>query len=290
MQDVGPHLLAVEQDRIMKNEVSQQIVNKLIELGRRDNLDEPSIAADFEQFRPYEHLGRIHWREWNSVCEGLSIEEHISLLKAVVMAMRYSGWDGGSVAPGIWVFKKLEERIPNKQVAEIAKWVIEHSDNPWMPFGNQRDRVLFIANQDIDNSEDSFGTMLLKLKFIESAERTRREQTQDELQKQQQAAKVKRLAMRKEESKAHLIRKNDQERIRMEVIAVGEPLDTVSRLRLIIQHQNIPLHSFPSTWANVPKEDLKGLDKKMRKALIERMSWHQKGPWKVLRDCLDSLV
>jgi len=57
----------------MKNEVPQQIANKLIELGSRDNLDEPSIAADFEQFRPYEHLGRIHWREWNSACESLSI-------------------------------------------------------------------------------------------------------------------------------------------------------------------------------------------------------------------------
>jgi hypothetical protein len=206
------------------------------------------------------------------------------------MAMRYSGWDGGSVAPGIWVFKKLEERIPNKQAAEIAKWVIKHSDNPWMPFGNQRDRALFITNQDIDTSEDSFGTMLLKLKFIESAERTRREQAQDELQKQQQAAKVKQLALRKEESEAHLIRKNDKERVRMEVITVGQSLDTVSRLRLIIQHQDIPLYSFPSIWANVSKEDLKGLDKKMIKALIDRMSRHQKGPWKVLRDCLDSLV
>ncbi len=28
--------------------------------------------------------------------------------KAVVIAMRYSGWDGGSVAAGIWIFKKLE--------------------------------------------------------------------------------------------------------------------------------------------------------------------------------------
>ena len=97
----------------MKSEVPQHIVDKLIKLGSITNLDEPDIAADFDQLRSYEYLGRIHWRGWFSVCDSLSIEEHIILLKAVVMAMRYSGWDGGSVAPGIWVFKKLEERIPN---------------------------------------------------------------------------------------------------------------------------------------------------------------------------------
>ncbi len=46
-------------------------------------------------------------------------------------------------------FQKAQRRIPNKQAAEIAKWVIEHSDNQWMPFINQKDRALFIANQDI---------------------------------------------------------------------------------------------------------------------------------------------
>lgn len=34
----------------METEVLQHVVAKLIDLGKRDDFDEPSIAADFEQF------------------------------------------------------------------------------------------------------------------------------------------------------------------------------------------------------------------------------------------------
>jgi hypothetical protein len=125
-----------------------EIINKLIELGRLDNLDDPSIATDFEQFRRYEYLSRTTWRELYPICESLSIDDHIALLKAVVMAMRYAGWDSGSVAPCIWVYKKLEERVSNKVAREIATWVIDRSNNPWAPFGTQKARESFIAAKD----------------------------------------------------------------------------------------------------------------------------------------------
>lgn len=131
----------------MTTEVPQHIVDKLIELGRRENLDDPSIAAEFELFRQYEYLSRIHWREWYPVCEDLSIEDHTALLKAVVMAMRFSDWDSGSVAPGIWIYKKLEEKVPKTVVDEIARWIIERSDNQWMPFGRVKARELFLASK-----------------------------------------------------------------------------------------------------------------------------------------------
>lgn len=126
-----------------------EIIKILIELGKLDNLDDPSIATAFAQFRPYEYLSRIQWREWYTVCELLSIDEHIALLKAVVMAMRYAGWDSGSVAPGIWIYKKIEERVSKKQALEIAMWVIDRCDNPWMPFGTQKARKIFVDSYDI---------------------------------------------------------------------------------------------------------------------------------------------
>jgi hypothetical protein len=147
-----------------------EIINKLIELGRLDNLDDPSIAADFEQFRPYEYLGRIHWREWYPVCESLSVDDHIALLKAVVMAMRYAGWDGGSVAPCIWVYNKLEARVSNKVAKEMATWVIDRCDNPWAPFGTQKARKFFIAAKDTDFTDDDSDSLRLKLLLMESAE------------------------------------------------------------------------------------------------------------------------
>jgi hypothetical protein len=125
-----------------------KLLTKLIELGRLDSLDAPSIATDFEQFRPYEYLSRTGWGEWYPICESLSIDDHIALLKAVVMAMRYAGWDSGSVAPCIWVYKKLEERVSNKVAKEMATWIIDRCDNPWAPFGTQKARESFIAAKD----------------------------------------------------------------------------------------------------------------------------------------------
>lgn len=133
-------------NKTMNNGVPQHIIDKLIGLGKKDNFDEPSISAEYEQFRTYEYLSRIHWREWHPVCENLPIDDHIALLKAVVMAMRYSGWDSGSVAPCHWVYGKLKDKIPQKVADDIASWMIEHSDNPWMPFGRQGERERFLAN------------------------------------------------------------------------------------------------------------------------------------------------
>ena len=65
----------------MKSELPQQIVGQFIELGRRENLDEPSITADFEQFRSYEYVSRMHWQDWYPTCERLSNDDHTVLMK-----------------------------------------------------------------------------------------------------------------------------------------------------------------------------------------------------------------
>lgn len=267
-----------------------EIIKKLIELGRLDNLDDPSIASDFEQFRPYEYLGRIHWREWYSVCESLSVDDHIALLKAVVMAMRYAGWDGGSVAPCIWVYKKLEERVSNKVATEMATWVIDRSNNPWVPFGTQKARALFIATKETESVDNYTGSLMLKFMFMESAGRAEREQARQEIEKEQKTAKAIRLEERKLDVAKHQKRGDKKAQIRQQVITVGEQIGAIGRLQLIIDHKDMPLLSFPSTWTEVPLEVLKGLDEPLRKALIHRLTGQKKGPWKKLRDCLDTLM
>lgn len=274
----------------MKTEDLQVIVSKFIELGRRVSLDDPSIASDFTQFRAYEHLSRLHWRDWYPTCENLSIDDHLALLKAVVMAMRYSGWDSGSVAPGIWIYKKLEEKVDAKVAAEIARWVIERSSNPWMPFGTQKARQLFIARQENFICDENSGSLGWKLHFLEATDRIQREQVQLQLQKQHQSEKAKRLEMRKEEAEAHLARKNDNEHLRQNIILAGEQSNAVGRLKLIADHQDIPLLCFPEKWALVPKVDLINLDDQTRISLTKRLSEVNKGPWKVLCDCLDNSV
>ena len=218
-----------------------EIINKLIEIGRLDNLDNSSIAADFEQFRPFDYIGRIHWREWYPVCESLSVDDHIALLKAVVMAMRYAGWDGGSVAPCIWVYNKLEERVSPKVAKEMAIWVIDRCDNPWAPFGTQKARKLFIATKDADSTDDYSGSLRLKLLLMESVGRAEGEQARGKIEKEQQIAKGKRLEKRNLDVEKHQKRKDEKAQIRQQVITVGEQIGAVDRLQLIIDHKDMRL-------------------------------------------------
>jgi hypothetical protein len=274
----------------MKSQDIQMIVTNLINLGRRETLDAPSTASDFEQFRSYEHLSRLHWRNWYPTCEDLSIDDHLALLKAVVMAMRYSGWDSGSVAPGIWIYKKLEEKVNTKVAVEIANWVIERSTNPWMPFGTQKARQLFIAHQENFICDENSGSLICKLLLLDATDRIQREQVKFKFQKQQQTEKAKRLEIRKEGAEAHLARKHDNDRLRQSIMLAGEQSNSIGRLHLIVDHQDIPLLSFPEKWALVPKDDLKNLNKQTMTSLTKRLSEVNKGPWKILRDCLDTVL
>lgn len=259
----------------MNTEVPQQIIDKLIELGRCDNIDAPALSPDFEQFRPYEYLGRVHWREWYPVCENLSIDDHIALLKAVVMAMRYSGWDGGSVAPGIWIYNKLTEKVPSNIANEIALWIIERSENQYMPFGSCRDRELFINNR----QAIATGTTMLALKLDEAAAYAKRESVQHEIQQQQLEAKVLRLQQKEKNAAEHYLRKTENFEIWQQMVAEAGHLNEIARLCLILAYPHMPLLCFPREWAEMPTEILQKIDQNTRELLTKRITGKMSSPW-----------
>ena len=259
----------------MNSEVPQQIINKLIELGRRENIDDPSVSADFVQFCPYEYLGRVHWREWYPVCENLSTDDHIALLKAVVMAMRYSGWDGGSVAPGIWIYNKLTEKVPSSIANEIAQWIIERSDNEYMYFGSCRDRELFINNR----QSIAAGTTMLALKLDAAAAYAQRERAQHEIQKQQQEAKVLRLQQKEKNAAEHYLRKIENFELWQQMVGKAEQLDEIARLCLILEYPHMPLLCFPSEWAEMAPETLRKIEQNTRNLLTKRITGKMSPPW-----------
>ena len=131
----------------MTSQISNSIIESLVSIGKLADIDGQNIAEVVVPLREHEPLCRLHWASWHSVCARLSVVDHIALLKGLVMAEHYAGWNSGSVAPGIWVYGKLEDRIPGKEAVEIALWVIERSNNGYMPFGSSRLREDFIRRQ-----------------------------------------------------------------------------------------------------------------------------------------------
>lgn len=70
--------------------------------------------------------------------ESLTSEDLVSLIKALTIGEReFKGWKSGSVSPVIRLFRKLCEVDPS-QIDIVAKWILEHTTNPYLPWGTTR--------------------------------------------------------------------------------------------------------------------------------------------------------
>jgi hypothetical protein len=60
---------------------------------------------------------------WACVCSDLEVENHVALLRGLVIAERQLGWSGGSVSGAIWVFNLLlKHRGSNPYVPLGSMW------------------------------------------------------------------------------------------------------------------------------------------------------------------------
>jgi len=117
------------------NEELRQI-QMLIDCGQKG-----SIPIEYhEELEKLGHMNRMPPRFWEMVCYSLELQTQsvIDLLKGMVLAeAQFTGWSGGSAAAGIWLYRILQNRLRDDQdqLDNIADWVLQHSDNPWEPFG-----------------------------------------------------------------------------------------------------------------------------------------------------------
>lgn len=175
--------------------IPQVFIASLIEIGKRADLETTDISPQLEALRSYEHfLGGSwgYWQHWRQICEPLPVEDHVALLKALVLAGEHFPIFGiGSGASAIWPYRTLDKKLPYRQSHEIALWVIAHSSCPWLPFGNQRDLAYF--KQWPEKFEGDFsGSLVQRIHFERSNDRCaifEKEAQQKEERKQERQRK-----------------------------------------------------------------------------------------------------
>ena len=121
-----------------------EFIKQLIIVGRHGVSGEDACRS----LRPFDRYMVGTWNKWYPICDGLSIEDHIFMLKGLILNERHAGdfsIDSGSSA--IWVYRGLEPRITLENCMQLAHWIIDNSHNPWLPFGNHVDKAYFIDNQ-----------------------------------------------------------------------------------------------------------------------------------------------
>ncbi len=109
-------------------------LRRLIDVGRSCDFDclKLLFSPDEQNSRPA--LASDH-ASWLLIIESLNSEDLVSLIKALTIGEReFTNWKSGSVSPVIRLFRKLCEVDPSRADV-VAKWVLEHTDNPFLPWG-----------------------------------------------------------------------------------------------------------------------------------------------------------
>ncbi len=116
--------------------IRPELIEKLIDIGRRADLESEALLADIVALERHGEINRHHWSDWHVALEGRPVNDLINLVRGLTLTEKRNRWLGGSVAGGIWVFQLVEKKDPN--AAELlADWVLGHTENSWMPFGGQ---------------------------------------------------------------------------------------------------------------------------------------------------------
>lgn len=112
--------------------LSEECINELISIGNTDSFENLSkFTVKFPEHRSGQLMRQLP-QFWYLIAETLTDEELISLIKSLTIAEKViSGWKAGSVAPVVWLFRKLRERTKSDQ-KELSDWIIQHTENIYL--------------------------------------------------------------------------------------------------------------------------------------------------------------
>ena len=115
----------------MEDTIDQAILAHLIDIGRNENFAQLELLWAAGQLPHRGNLMRLRPQSWFEVADQHSDEEIIALIKALTVAENVlPDWQGGSVSPVIWLYRRLRDRrtVPDN----LVEWVRAHTDNPYL--------------------------------------------------------------------------------------------------------------------------------------------------------------
>ena len=228
--------------------------------------DAETAAADtglLDRLTPFDAVNRQHWDVWYAVVDPMDQKAHAAVARGLVIAEEHLRWSGGSVAAAIWVFRSFQRKYPGA-ADELAEWMLQHSSNPWVPYGTNRGGARSLTELHAQKAHDAARRVI-------AAEDTR---LREDLAQARREAARSLEEFRQSESKAESAARNQ---LLVELAAL--PLR--DRLLHLAADQSHPLHYYPADLAAGPLETLDpaGLwaleQVKAKAALIPRGPWRQ---------------
>ena len=121
----------------MEQELSQELIHLLVEIGETERFDDcEKILTRFPHLRSG-MITRLRPEPWREAAIKLDVVQLVALIKTltVLESGRLPGFGGGSVSPVFPIMRLLAQRSRDVVPATVD-WVLAHSDNCYLPWGN----------------------------------------------------------------------------------------------------------------------------------------------------------
>jgi hypothetical protein len=260
------------------NRPDRPTLEKLIALGHcvdgesgmpeiLDSLNANRYLQSFRGIDSFEWLREIPWVDACAFVRGLTRAE-IERLTNI----------GGSVSPVKDAYRALEDG--NRVAAmELAAWIVEHSDNTYIPFPMRKIRGAF---ENIKGTANSWAECREALDRWCSKEQGRQRRVVKEMENQKPEAQHRRqihsaVAARLNAEQAEI--QHARASARGKLLAELRSLPVCERLEHITWDDTRSLSSYPADIATCTGDDLKQLDPVTRERLVTKLRERKKGPW-----------
>lgn len=235
----------------------------VIELLEIEVINDMLDNRDLEKFQKFHYINRLNWKDWNYVCDTLSEEQLIKLIKSLTLVEKELQWIGGSVSSVIWIFKALERR-GSLCVEEIADWVLRHTNNPYLPYGSHNMGAESLTDYKLylDNKSERYSIHCLNAEIMKENSRERK--------------KISRMKI-----EVQLIRQKEQSVNRKNMLYDLHNMKYCEKVSFLVKDEMHSVFYYPIDMFNYDIEVLKSLEYGLLKDLSNKLTAIKKGPWRV---------
>jgi len=226
-----------------------------------------TFVSTIHQFQDFEWLRDVSWTD---AC---------AIVKAVVKleAARFTK-TGGSASAIKNAFRVMED---NDRVGamELAAWIVDHTDNDYIPFPMRKIRYAFA---EIKRTAGSWTECREELDLWQSTEWAHQQRVANEIASQKPEGERRRhihytvaIRLNAEQAEIQHARASSREKLLVEL----RGLPTREKLEHLAWDDSRSLSCYPADLAVCSAEDLKQLDPVTRERLIAKLCERKKGPW-----------
>jgi hypothetical protein len=259
----------------------QPTLEKLIALGQcadgdaragelLDSLKAHAYVASIHPFQDFEWLRDILWADACAVVRAIVHLEAARLTKS-----------GGSASAIKSAFRTMED-CDRVAAMELAAWIVEHSDNDYIPFPMRKIRHALV---DIKRTADSWAECREALDRWCADEWGRQRRVAQEMANQKPESERRRqihsavaTRLNGEQAEIQHARASAREKLLTEL----RGLPVRERLEHIAWDDTRSLSCYPADLAVCVAENLKHLDPVTRERLVAKLRERKKGPWQKL--------